>query len=41
MPMMASWGMRVFRWTRENAKIAAPRKVKPSEKKYAMPECRS
>ncbi len=32
-PMMASCGMRVFRWTREMAKIAAPRNVKPSEKR--------
>jgi hypothetical protein len=32
-PMIASCGMRVFRWVRVNAKIAAPIKVKPREKR--------
>jgi len=30
-PMIASRGMRVFRWEREKAKIAAPRNVNPRE----------
>ena len=33
MPMIASCGMRVFRCVRVNAKIAAPMKVKPREKR--------
>ncbi len=37
--MIASCGMRVFWCVFVNAKIAAPRSVKPSEKTYAPFEC--